>query len=69
MSVVQYWKGCGPDCCRCHCDCEQVQEYRRELEALPAPTPEELAEAMRLAREKYGWLVELEDADEKRDAS
>lgn len=33
------WQGCGPSCCRCHCDCmaavEARADYDKQMAAIP----------------------------------
>lgn len=64
MAVTEYWKGCGPDCCRCHCDCEQVQEFnRRYAEQMAALTPQQWEDIDRRATEMLRWFKEMAGDD------
>jgi len=51
--------GCGPSCCRCHCDCEDAVEWRTGWQAqMAAITTEEWAEInerVKQQRAELGW--------------
>lgn len=63
--MTEYWKGCGPSCCRCHCDCDYVVKWRADAEAaVAAITPERLAAIKAEAKIRFDELSKFWLADD-----
>lgn len=62
-----YWTGCGPACCRCHCDCTKAANARADHDAaMAALTPTQMDEIRAHAEKRAAQLAALANEEAQR---